>query len=202
MNDATAIIGPDGSPLAVKMTNFSVSKESSNTALLRWTTATESANDKYVVEYSLDGINYQELGSVKGAGTTNNTSNYQFTAALPSGQPSVVYYRLLVVGIDGNVTTSPINTLHLDNLAVIEGVKVAPNPFINSVQVTINSAKTENSTIRIINLAGQELVRRSVTLNAGSNVIELKDLNGLSAGLHTIEIITDKGVVSQKLIKK
>lgn len=67
---------------------------------LIWTTASERNNDYFIVEGSTDGYVFQQLGTVKGSGTTNTDRSYSFKADNP--QKVVNYYRLTTVDENGS----------------------------------------------------------------------------------------------------
>ena len=66
----------------------------------------------------------------------------------------------------------------------------------------MHSAKEENSTIRFINMNGQEILKRNVTIQPGDNIVIVKDLETIVAGLYVMEFRTGDGVITQKIIKK
>jgi uncharacterized repeat protein (TIGR01451 family) len=199
-DDGTAIINPPGGTLAVKLSAFNVSKENDN-AVLRWVTQSEVKNDAFVIERSLDGISFSKIGTVKGNGTTSNISNYQFADPLSGLSAKMVYYRLRIVDIDGKSGFSKIIALRLDGSVVVNNLSVYPNPFTSDIKLRINGTKEENLTVRISSMSGQVVVKRSVSIQPGENIVVLKDLGTLAKGTHLLEIITADGSIAQKIMK-
>jgi len=57
-------------------------------------------------------------------------------------------------------------------------------------------------TVRILSVTGQQEVLRNVPVQPGNNIVVIKDLDNLKAGLHLMEIITEDGKITQKILKK
>ena len=68
---------------------------------IRWETATELNNDFFVLERSLNGINWVELGRIDGAGTTTSSVSYRYED--PNPADNVTYYRLSQTDFNGTV---------------------------------------------------------------------------------------------------
>jgi len=81
-------------------------------------------------------------------------------------------------------------------------ITVAPNPFSNVVQVTINSTKTETGNISIVDISGREVARKSVTLQTGVNTFSIGDLNRYNPGNYILRLVTREGVQNIRLIKQ
>lgn len=102
-----------------------------NYNFITWVTATESNNDYFTIERSVDAVNWEIIGIVDGAGNSNQTLNYiyddyNFTENV------VNYYRLKQTDYDGNGKYSQI--------IYIKNVK-GPKPTL----------------IRIVNTYGQDV---------------------------------------------
>ena len=73
-------------PLPIGLTIFT-GKQSGKQIDLNWTTAQELNNDRFEIERSLDGINYQTIGTVPSKfHTTTMSTDYIFTDARPKNQ--------------------------------------------------------------------------------------------------------------------
>jgi hypothetical protein len=74
-------------------------------------------------------------------------------------------------------------------------VSVYPNPFTNSINITIaNNEKLEK--VRIFDAIGKLIISEQ---NIVQNTINTEELN---SGVYFVEVITDKSVVFKKMIKK
>lgn len=115
-------------PLPVKLTSFN-GKLETDEVKLNWSTATETNNDYFEVERSLDGKSFTKIGFVKGAGNSVNVQKYVYIDI--SADNEVLYYRLKQVDYDG--------TFSYSNIVVVKqnksSVKLYPNPFENHVTI-------------------------------------------------------------------
>ena len=59
---------------------------------MKWSTATEIDNDYFSIERSIDGINWQTITNVIGAGNSTSLKQYSFTDKELNNDIS--YYRL------------------------------------------------------------------------------------------------------------
>lgn len=94
--------------LPIELVYFSA-KLIENTVSLEWKTKSELDNDYYYIQRSKDGINWQNLLLVDGAGTSSVEILYQHEDRNP--YLGVSFYRLMQVDFDGSFTFSPIETV-------------------------------------------------------------------------------------------
>ncbi|HMK04704.1 MAG TPA: T9SS type A sorting domain-containing protein, partial [Ferruginibacter sp.] len=200
VDDGTASIIA-GSVMAVKLTSFTVKKENSN-AVLRWITSGETKNSHFEIERSVDGINFSTVGNIAGNGTTSLTRNYSFSDPLANITAKILYYRLKDIDMDGKGAYSQVVALRMDGTVVMTTMLVYPNPFASNFKLQVNSQRQEASSIRLISMNGQQVLRRDVTLQAGENIIVVKDLESVAPGIYIMEFRTGNDVMTQKLIKK
>jgi len=187
--------------LAVKLTSFTVKKESDN-AVLRWTTVSETKNSHFEIERGIDGINFSTVGTVAGNGTTSMTKNYTYSDPLANITSKILYYRLKDVDMDGKSAYSQIVALRMDGSIVVTTMMVYPNPFTSNFKLQVNSQREEASSIRLISMSGQQVLRRDVTLQAGENIIIVKDLETVAPGVYVMEFRAGNDVMTQKIVKK
>lgn len=91
---------------------------------LQWQTASEYRNDRFEVQRSFDGENFEFVGAVEGFGFSSTPLDYAFTdEAPPAGRQ--LFYRLRQVDTDGMYTYSHLVTATIE-LAL--QVQVQPNP--------------------------------------------------------------------------
>jgi hypothetical protein len=107
--------------LPIELTKFEAIKQSESSNILKWTTATETNNDYFLVERSLDAINFVEVEKVKGAGNSMETLNYKLVDKKPYN--GINYYRLKQVDFNGQFKYS--NTVYsLNSVLEIKPVRV------------------------------------------------------------------------------
>lgn len=86
-------------PLPVELMHFG-GENKGQMNHLAWITASERINDYFTLERSVNGVDWEKVIDVKGAGTTHETQNYSFEdRGFTMG--AVNYYRLSQTDIDG-----------------------------------------------------------------------------------------------------
>lgn len=68
-----------------------------NKTTLYWATASETNNDYFVIYYSLDAVNWDELGTITGAGNSSTIINYNYNHYTKKSY----YYTIKQVDYDG-----------------------------------------------------------------------------------------------------
>jgi endonuclease I len=167
--------------LPVTLTNFTASKYN-NTIDIKWTTEKEADLKKYEVERSIDGIHFFGLASVE----AQNLSSY---AINDNNLPAVatVFYRLKMIDLDGKFNYSKTVSIRLNN--TLSGITVFPNPATNQITIKLQQALTVNSTFKITDVAGREVIARQ-SINAGQSLALLK-INQLPAGRYVVTMLND-----------
>ncbi len=120
--------------LPVKLLSFKTNLVEPGTTHLEWETASELNNDGFYIEKSIDGIQFDEIGFVKGNGTTDEYQSYQY---YDHSTNSNTYYRLRQVDFDGQYEYSPITYVEVaNNSNAIVQIGIYPNPVITSFSFT------------------------------------------------------------------
>jgi hypothetical protein len=83
-----------------------------NKVQLHWQTQSEQNNDYFTISHSSDGMNFAPIGTVKGAGNSNELMNYQFTHERPSR--GINYYKLSSTDYDGTTYNKGIASVLVD----------------------------------------------------------------------------------------
>ncbi len=158
----------------VELTHFSGAFDQSGVTL-EWATASELNNDHFLIQRSVDGVAFEDLGSVVGAGTTQQLTNYTYTDNDPISDD--LYYRLKQVDMDGSFHFSHIIRLtSVSSFAPSISLTVYPNPA--STNVTIESQSlTPITSVSVIDLQGNEVLRQAIEQSASKHMVNLEHLN-------------------------
>jgi hypothetical protein len=113
----------------------------------------------------------------------------RFTAT--SGQGNVIWLDNVNLN-----NVSPTGVALLSN--AVNSFEIYPNPAANEVNVSVISASAGSSQINITNTLGQVVVKKEVSLNAGSNLIEI-DTRSLASGIYYVTYGCAKGSATKKL---
>jgi hypothetical protein len=125
---------------------------------LSWATAMETNSSHFVVERSVDGKNFHEIGTKSGAGNSVQRKDY----ALIDRSPLIgrAYYRLKEVDNDGY--TEHFNMKFVDFTGK-KGLLIYPNPVANpeTVTLSLNFSNDEIAFVKISDLSGHEIQKFS-----------------------------------------
>ncbi|MFC5283900.1 T9SS type A sorting domain-containing protein [Pedobacter alpinus] len=170
-----------------------------NKVELKWSTLSETKNSHFEIQRSSDGKNFVVLGKLKGAGTSKDLQNYQFTDYLPF--KGINYYRLKQVDFDGNASYSSPKALNIISGKNPTLFTVYPNPVEDQLNIIWNSTTTFNLNFKIMGTDGRVWLTSSGSLETISTEINQK-LYSLNAGIYILEITADGKTQQQKLIKQ
>ena len=143
---------------------------------IEWQTAAEINADHFVIEHSVDGINFEEKGTVDAKRTG---STYSFTD--PSSTQGVHYYRLRVMDIDGSFEYSKIFSINVKGKILFS---VAPNPTTGRITITNNSPGGEKLLIQIIDVNGNKIYNKQHLTGAPITV----DMAPYPGGIYIIKV--------------
>ncbi|MCF8284986.1 MAG: T9SS type A sorting domain-containing protein [Sphingobacteriales bacterium] len=181
-------------PLPISLVKFTADKISEKVKL-NWVTATEINNDKFIIERSADGENFELVSEVKGAGNSREINSYNVVDATPLKGTS--YYRLTQVDFNGaSETFAPVavnmsGKLHL--------ATVQSNTEAGNIDLNIYSPSATSTAIRITDLSGRTIASQQVNLVEGYQSVNI-NTNNLSSGIHIIQIMNGEEVVMKKLV--
>lgn len=103
-------------PLPVNLLNFEGELLSGidDIVKLKWETATEQNNDFFTLNRSIDGIVWENIASISGAGNSNEISRYQYIdRSVPKNQKNIFTTNFPKQTSTVNQSTSPLSLLHL-----------------------------------------------------------------------------------------
>lgn len=182
-------------PLALgtlPVTYASLTAECSNAgARLNWSTATEVNNDRFEIEKSRNGVEWNKVGTVRGSGTTNGRKDYQFIDA----EGGNAIYRIKQVDQDGRFEFSKVVSV---NCSVAGGVRVFPNPAKDLVQIVIRSEQRSAVTVQVIDNLGRVVLERKEDVFQGNNTLRI-GLNNIPAGTYSLRVIDGNNTSIHKL---
>lgn len=182
-------------PLPIELLSFNgYSEESYN--VLKWETSSERDNDYFTIEKSFDGIHFEDLKKVDGAGNSTEKNQYETTDYAPNA--SGTYYRLKQTDFNGNEVQ--FNTIFIKNAEMVLKIsEINPNPFSDFINLAIDSPVKEDVTIRIIDNSGRIVFQDTKGVNKGINNLSI-DLSSVNKGAYIIELTV--GDMSQKQTQK
>lgn len=175
-----------GSLLPIELTLLYGICVDENTVELRWQTASETNNSYFVILRSFDGVHFEEIGTVAGAGTTTEMNNYEYYDT--DDNNGIVYYKLRQVDYDGNYTDSKV-------IAVQTCGKNA-RFSIGSEEIEVFFRNPQANYVVITSVTGQIFYSKKFT-----NVEEARIAVPQRKGIYIISVIDSKQITSEKFIR-
>jgi hypothetical protein len=110
LTGATSNYTTQNAVLPLQWLSFTVQQQNEKVAL-NWSTASEQNTKDFIIQHSINGVEWNSLGTVPAAGNSNTVTRYNYVHLSP---PSVTnYYRILQIDIDGRSSYSEIRTVKL-----------------------------------------------------------------------------------------
>ena len=169
----------------------------SDKVLVSWATAQEQNASHFDVERSTNGRDFTKIGQVKAAGNSNVLVNYSFNDNNPV--LGVSYYRLRQVDIDNRFVYT--KTVIIRNEARGKAFTVWPNPVLDNVNVTLQSDKNQNLSLRVVDYNGRVVRTQVVNVTRGVNQITV-NMSTLTKGMYVIQVVGDNLNLTEKVIKQ
>ncbi|MEO6489098.1 MAG: right-handed parallel beta-helix repeat-containing protein [Ferruginibacter sp.] len=158
----------NGTVLPVKLVDLTASLRPAG-VLLQWATVTEVNSDFFLVESSIDGINFSSLGTVNSNGNSTIRMEYNFTDISP--KPGINYYRLKMVDRDGQYEYSTIVSATIKDNSLGSITFVTSELSNNMLRLNINSSKQQPSMLGLYDARGRLLFGSDIILQKGMNNI-------------------------------
>lgn len=150
---------------------------------LNWETASETNNDYFTVERSSNGLNWEALSEIKGAGNSSRIIHYSEVDTKPF--PGTSYYRIKQTDFNGMSEYSPVQQIIFNDRPGSAAI-IYPNPSFD--QIKIIGDELELSSIEIYDVFGKEVSAKTSIENNDQGVTI--DLSNLSAGTYFIKTKT------------
>jgi len=155
-------------PLPVELISFTAQVVNENVKL-NWITASELNNDYFTVQRSVDGVEFESLVEIDGAGTKQTATEYEFIDTAPKA--NISYYRLKQTDFDKTSTYSKVIAI---NVSLSGELSMYPNPVGIGTPLTLS----RKGDYIILNNLGVTVLKVS-----GVNQI---DISSLAPGVYTL----------------
>lgn len=185
-------IGEVGFILPVKLSNLSAKSEA-NTIRVKWNIEQELNVEKYMVERSSNGYNFESITTV----SANNSNQYSIIDANPL---KVNYYRIRVIGKNGNVEVSNIINVRLNNTN--GEISIFPNPVKGKlVNVQLSNLEMGKANIQVYNAFGQLITIQSFVYDGSTLLKSISLPTNTVKGIYTIVVeMNDKNAIKKTFL--
>jgi hypothetical protein len=156
---------------------------------LLWATASEINNDYFTIERGVDGVNFEAIGEVLGAGNSDQLKEYSWVDKAPFS--GVNYYRLKQTDFDGQFSYSKLKAASCKGSVEFA---LYPNPVLDNVMLT--STSELRIKYEVITMDGRVVAEGDFLSN------KKIDLSELSSGAYFVRASSIDEIFQEKLIKK
>ncbi|TZF82611.1 T9SS type A sorting domain-containing protein [Pedobacter sp. BS3] len=180
--------------LPVSLTSFT-GKATNNGVQLSWQTASEQNNSHFNILHSTNGKDFIKIGQIEGGNNSSEIKNYTFNDA--NATPGLNYYQLQQVDYNGNSKTYDAIAVNVTLAENQSGLRVYTSE--TSVKLDIYSLSAQPAQVRILDLHGRTIIKKSVQLITGSNQISLPV--SLASGLYVANLSVNNLNIAKKFAK-
>ncbi|MBT1704350.1 T9SS type A sorting domain-containing protein [Chryseosolibacter indicus] len=180
--------------LPVKLSLFEVFQDGT-LVRLNWRTETERNSNRFIVERSVNGEEFEVLGETRAAGNSNTTRNYSFKDDFPVS--GLTYYRLKTIDLDDSYEYFGPKALRVTQP---KSLTVYPNPVVEKKLIFhVNFAPSEDDRILIVNVNGVPVLNVDVK-ELANNPILLEDT--FQEGIYLLKYISKSFQSSTRVLVK
>lgn len=185
-------------PLPVDLVSFLVRLSNGN-ALITWKTHNEYQLKGYIVERSIDNLNFQPIAFVDAKNQLRNDYTHIDYEAQQQGKP-IVYYRLRIQERDGSSRTTPSQAVHFAPTEDLI-VNIYPNPFQDELNVRIPNPEKHEIHIRLVDMTGKVLAQTTSQDEDVQHTI-IDRVGSLATGTYFVQVERNGKAKVFKVIKK
>lgn len=185
--------------LPLKMISFTAMLANKKVQL-KWATATEVNVSHFVVEKSINGVDFNDAGLVFAYGNGTDKADYNLDDNVSDIQSGVVYYRLRSVDNDGKTQLSETRVIRISKAEVNNiSILTYPNPVSTDLRITI-PANWQNKKLvyEVVTLNGQVVKRME---SANSSQTETLNVTSLAPGMYMVRVSCEGQTAQQKIVK-
>ena len=199
------VIVPIVTPLPIELLYFSARKNNTPTGAvvdINWETITETNNEYFDVERSVDNVRFERIGTVLAKKTTGNKT-YNLIDKNPLAGTS--YYRLKQVdnNQNGNGKTTYSKSVSVNfgekNVGTLD---IFPNPTTqDNIGLALYGEKEESYQISISNMEGKVIFSQNIKTDvSGKYKATLAMQTTLAQGVYVMKAVSENNVFVKKII--
>ncbi len=173
--------------------------EKSNKVNLSWTIENNNLFKSFSIEKGKSSSSFIEIGKINGVAEVSAQSNFSFADQELLTETS--FYRLKMVGINGQITYSAVLVFRGKHQGS-SSFKIFPSVIQGNATISVTAASSGTATLDIVDYSGRLINRRQLQVLEGTNNIVLNNTNSILSGNYFAVLKIDKTTYSQKIIKK
>ncbi|MEL6676190.1 MAG: PA14 domain-containing protein [Bacteroidota bacterium] len=187
---------PDAIIFPIELLSFEAEEEGTQ-VVLDWVTAKEQNNDRFEIERSANGTDFNSILEVASVGDTEKEQAYRAFDEEPLQGKS--FYRLKQVDKDGTFSHSHIVEVYFGQ----DWAQTFPNPLSEDRQLQVQFFQKRNkelrTTVEIFNMKGEVMHQQTLQVSPGQDLYQV-NLQGLARGMYILRLRDKDQQLTQKLV--
>lgn len=168
--------------LPIESISFSGHSNQNRTNSLFWTVENETNVQSYILERSADGVTFERMVEVSGAGETGIVE-YQ---RLDEAPLELNYYRLKVIDMNGQFAYTEI--IRIENPIQHANLEVFPSPFTEHITIRYNADLAGGLEITLRDMYGRAIKKIVHEHQGGEQTIPIAGLSYLPTGIYFVHL--------------
>ena len=187
----------DGSaPVPVELEHF-IGYEKEDINRLEWRTLSEENISKYIIERSVTGVEWEEIGITNASGNYIITNDNQFDDRFPL---ETAYYRLNIIDNGYEIEYSPVIHIGRETKTVFSVDRLFPNPASEELLIELSHIKGLQLEYVVINIYGDEVHSGLESVSGDTHSLKLP-LSHLPSGIYFISIYAGDEMILTRFVK-
>jgi hypothetical protein len=178
------VVSSEGA-LPVTLVSFDAKNGEGQTVNLKWGTTAETNSDRFEIEHSVNGKNWNKLATIRAKGESNSLVNYDYTDEYP--WKGVNMYRLKMIDTDETFAYSRIRSVKINR---DENLTLYPNPTVDKLTLVVDDI-SQVQRIQLNDITGKVVFSREK--NASASLSSEIDLKNLASGYYVVKITRQEG---------
>ncbi len=185
--------------LPIKLSSFNVVLKQ-NKALITWQTSQEQNSKDFIIQRSMDGVNFTNIKTILAAGNASIPTNYSYQDDISALANKKFYYRLQQNDKDGKFTYSDILIIKTDNAK--QELIIFSNPIKEEIKWQASFFKKGNALVTLINANGKSAVQKIIAVEDGIQTNTILIPSSLAKGIYVLNINTENEHYTTTILKQ
>ena len=141
-------------PLPIVLGDYKAVVEGNSSVTIKWNTLSETNNKNFIVEKSVDGINFSLLEDVS---ATNEATGHEYSVVDNKPSPGNNFYRLAQIDRDGKTTYFNVLKVIIPVSDNQRSFHLSPNPVVSSLMLELINPSKGAIQVSLTDMQGRQL---------------------------------------------
>lgn len=166
---------------------------------LTWKTASETESDYFTLSRATDGINFQNIATLKAAGNSLNAQTYSYIdRQAPNG---TAYYRLSETDLNGTVNNLGVVSLTRHRQVGLHINTISPVPTTDIANIAFTAENGNQIGMQLYDVTGRVVETRNLIGSGSLQTLSL-DMSRYTSGIYFVVLNNGKEVATERIMKK